>query len=173
MPDPVVIVPYNPDWVNQYNNEAALIHEAIGSYLASLEHIGSTSVPGLASKPIIDLLAGMNSLADTPVIVPLLRDLGYTYKPEYETDLPERRYFSKHIAGQQSFHLHMVEPDTQFFRRHIAFRDYLRTHPEYAAEYAALKMDLAKQFGNDREGYTDAKTDFIKKIENRALSTTP
>jgi GrpB-like predicted nucleotidyltransferase (UPF0157 family) len=168
-PAPIVIVPYNLEWVDAYNNEAACIREAIGDYLTDLEHIGSTSVPGLAAKPIIDILGGLKSLADTPLIVPLLAELGYTYHPEFETDLPERRYFNKHIGGLKPFHLHMVEPETTFFRRHLAFRNYLRLHPDAAAEYASLKIALAGQFGSDREGYTNAKTEFILNIEHKAM----
>ena len=94
--------------------------------------------------------------------------LGYHYVPEYEVDLPERRYLYKLHNGEHTFHLHMVEPESEFFRRHIAFRDYLHSHPEAVEEYAELKRKLAKEFGSDRAGYTDAKTEFIQRIERKA-----
>jgi GrpB-like predicted nucleotidyltransferase (UPF0157 family) len=165
---PVVIVPYDPEWVKAFQNEAILIHLAIGRYITVIEHIGSTSVPGLAAKPIIDILIGVKSLSDTRLFVPRLFALGYSYYPEYEDELPERRYLDKTPPDGPGFHLHMVEPTTVFFRRHLFFRDYLRSHPASAAEYAALKNELAQKFGSDREGYTNAKTDFIKRIENEA-----
>jgi GrpB-like predicted nucleotidyltransferase (UPF0157 family) len=167
---PIVIEPYNPAWVTAFQNEAVMIHLVVGRYITVIEHIGSTSVPGLAAKPIIDILIGVKTLADTPHFVPFLNGLGYLYKPEFEVDLPERRYLYKTKDGLDTFHLHMVEPDTAFFRRHIAFRDYLRSHPETAAEYADLKIKLAQRFGADREGYTNAKTAFIKDIETKALT---
>ncbi len=168
---PVIIVPYDPKWVDLYRVEAAHIQDAIGEYIIAIEHIGSTSVPGLAAKPIIDILIGLKGLADTPLFVPPLEKIGFVYKPENEVDFPERRYLHKKKPGQLIVHLHMVEPNTEFFKRHLAFRDYLRAHPESAAEYAALKTALAAKFGNDREGYTDAKTDFIKGIERKAMQS--
>ena len=166
---PVIIVPYDPFWPVSFQEEAARIKSAVGSLLTSLEHIGSTSVPGLAAKPVIDMLAGLNSLSDTPALVASLSPLGYVYEPEREQVLPDRRYFSKMKKGLLGYHLHMVEPSTDFYIRHLAFRDYLRAHPDAAAEYAALKIKLSKQYRSDREGYTNAKTAFIKDIENKAF----
>jgi GrpB-like predicted nucleotidyltransferase (UPF0157 family) len=166
--NPIVIEPYHPEWKRKFNSEANLIQFVIGRYITVIEHIGSTAVPGLAAKPIIDMLIGVKSLADTPHFVSRLELMGYIYIPEYEVDLPERRYLYKQRRGEDIFHLHMVEPHSEFFRRHIAFRDYLRLHPETVAEYAALKHKLAKEFGSDRAGYTDAKTEFIQSIERKA-----
>ena len=166
---PVIIVPYDSEWPSVFQDESNRIWSAAGNYLTTLEHIGSTSVPGLAAKPIIDMLAGLKSLEDTPEIVINLTSIGYVYEPEREKDIPERRYFCKMKKGQLGFHLHMVKPTTEFYIRHIAFRDYLRSHPEAAAEYAALKTKLSSQYRSDREGYTNAKTAFIKEIERKAL----
>lgn len=169
IPTPIIIKPYDPEWPESFIRESSLIKLSIGSYVSVIEHIGSTSVPGLAAKPVIDMLIGVKSLADSPRFVPLLEQLGYLYVPEYEVDLPERRYLYKQQDGEDSFHLHMVEPQSSFFRRHIAFRDYLRSHPAEAAEYASLKLRLAREFGSDRSGYTDAKTEFIQSIERKAV----
>ncbi len=169
-PRPVLILPYNTGWPGEFTKEAARIQAAAGQFFHAIHHIGSTSVPGLAAKPIIDMLIGLKSLDDTPRFVPLLVDLGYRYFPEHEMDLPERRYFSRVVDDSHGFHLHMVEPDSAFYRRHLAFRDYLRTHPDARDEYAALKIGLAAQYGSDREGYTDAKTEFIQRIEKLALA---
>ncbi|MRS03762.1 GrpB family protein [bacterium] len=167
-PSPIVISAYQSNWPELFNQESAVIQSLIGNYITVIEHIGSTAVAGLAAKPIIDILIGVNHLSDSPRFVPPLQELGYIYVPEHEVDLPERRYLYKQESGEDTFHLHMVEPQSDFFRRHLAFRDYLRTHPEAVAEYAALKIRLAGEFGSDRSGYTDAKTDFIKEIEEKA-----
>ncbi len=172
IPSPIVIETYQPQWPELFNQEAAVILSLIGSYLTVIEHIGSTAVPGLAAKPIIDMLIGVKSLADTPDFIPPLQNLGYVYVPEHEADLPERRYLYKQEHREDTFHLHMVEPQSDFFRRHRAFRDYLRSHPEAVAEYAALKIRLAAEFGSDRAGYTDAKTEFIRSIEYKARAET-
>ena len=172
-PRPVVILPYNKDWPGEFDKEAARIQAAAGSYFTDIHHIGSTSVPGLAAKPIIDILIGLKSLDDTPFFVPRLIELGYRYFPEHEIGLPERRYFSRVPDDTHGFHLHMVEPGSAFYHRHLAFRDYLRARPDARDEYAALKIDLAKKFGSDREGYTDAKTEFIQRIEKLALTIKP
>ncbi len=167
-PSPIVISTYQPNWPELFDQEAAVIQNLIGSYITIIEHIGSTAVPGLAAKPIIDMLIGINRLSDSPLFIPPLQKLGYIYVPEHEVDLPERRYLYKQERGEDTFHLHMVEPQSDFFCRHLAFRDYLRTHPEAVGEYAALKIRLAGEFGSDRSGYTDAKTDFIHSIEHKA-----
>mgnify|MGYP000992905945 CR=1 FL=1 len=166
---PIIIVPYDPFWPVAFKEEAARIWSVVGDLLTSLEHIGSTSVPGLAAKPVIDMLAGLKSLSDTPALVAGLCPLGYVYEPEREEFIPDRRYFSKMKKGSLGYHLHMVEPSTDFYIRHLAFRDYLRDHPDAAAEYAALKIKLSKQYRSDRDGYTNAKTTFIKDIEKKAL----
>ncbi|MBA4384796.1 MAG: GrpB family protein [Anaerolinea sp.] len=165
---PIVIEPYQPEWQKKFSREAFLIRFVIGRYITKIEHIGSTAVPGLAAKPIIDMLIGVNSLTDTQRFVHRLERLGYVYVQKYEVDLPERRYLYKQRRGEDTFHLHMVEPQSEFFRRHIAFRDYLRSHPDAVTEYASLKLRLAREFGSDRAGYTDAKTEFIQSIEHKA-----
>lgn len=167
---PIVIEAYCQEWPERFKQEAQIIRQAIEPYINTIEHIGSTAVPGLAAKPIIDMLIGVKSLADTPHFIPPLEQLGYVYVPEYEAGLPERRYLYKLKCDEDTFHLHMVEPESEFFRRHLAFRDYLRSHPETVAEYAELKLSLAQAFGSDREGYTDAKSDFIKTIERKAMT---
>lgn len=168
---PIVIEPYHVEWLKEFKFEASLIRLVISRYVTAIEHIGSTSVPGLAAKPIIDMLIGVKSLADAPHFIRCLTLLGYVYVQKHEVDLPERRYLYKQRRGEDTFHLHMVEPQSEFYRRHIAFRDYLRSHPEAVAEYAALKLRLASEFGSDRSGYTDAKSEFIQSIERKALQT--
>jgi len=169
---PILIADYDPRWPEIYEAEKERILDAIGRWLADIRHVGSTAVPGLAAKPTIDVMPGLRSLDDAlPCIAPL-GALGYEYRPELESELPERRYFDKPAGsewrGLRKFHLHMVETSSDFWRRHILFRDYLREHPEVAREYESLKRELAARYGADREGYTGAKTAFITSIEERA-----
>jgi len=161
---PIIVVPYDPEWPLQYEEEKARILAAIAPYVVCMEHMGSTAIPGLAAKPVIDILIGVRSLADAPFFLPPLASLGYEYIQKHEVIFPERRYLHRLVNGQHTHHLHMVEPDSNFFKVQIAFRDYLRHHPKARDQYAALKLDLAQKFHHDREAYTNAKSDFILSI---------
>lgn len=168
MTSPVIIVEYDPQWPNMYEDEKARVLDAIGHAVVAIEHVGSTAVPGLGAKPIIDIMVGIPRLADAQQCIEPLRSIGYEYVPEYEVQLPERRYFHKGPAGARTHHLHMVEPTSEFWERHLLFRDFLRAHPEASQHYDALKKELAAKFGPDREGYTEAKTPFIRAVEEKA-----
>ena len=164
----VVLLEYDPRWPLQFEEEKARILAAIRPAVVAIEHVGSTAVPGLAAKPIIDILIGVSGLDDDRACIASLAAIGFEYVAEYEQELPERRYFRKGPALARTHHLHMVEFGGPFWRRHLAFRDYLRAHPEEAQRYAALKRELAARFGVDREGYTNAKAAFVGEIESRA-----
>jgi GrpB-like predicted nucleotidyltransferase (UPF0157 family) len=170
---PVIIVDYDERWPQMFRAEAALIQGAIGRWLAAIEHVGSTAVPGLAAKPVIDIMPGLRSLADAPEIIGPMEAIGYEYVPEFEAVLPERRYFVK-PAGEEGrrqrlYHVHVVEATSHFWKRTVAFRDYLRADPDAAQDYARLKRRLSEEYRDDRHGYTDAKTEFITRIERLAL----
>jgi len=165
---PVVIVDYDPEWPARFAVERDIIQDAIGAQVAAIEHIGSTAVPGLSAKPVIDILVGVHSLADAAACIEPLAAAGYRYYPEQEAEIPDRRYFDVQ-TGTRDAHLHMVELGGAFWQRHIAFRDYLRAHPDTARQYDCLKRELAARFGSDREGYTEAKTAFIRSIERLAM----
>jgi GrpB-like predicted nucleotidyltransferase (UPF0157 family) len=158
---PVIIVPYDSLWPQQFEEEKTRLLADIGAYVLSIEHIGSTAVPGLAAKPVIDILIGVHSLAEAPLFIPPLEARGYEYVPQYEDEMPFRRYLHRKINGEHTHHLHMVEPATRFYKVQLAFRDHLRAHSETRDAYAALKLDLANKYRNDRMAYTDAKSDFI------------
>ncbi len=163
---PIVIADYDPEWPRRFRRECEAIFRTCGrSAFLRIEHVGSTAVPGLAAKPIVDMMPGVLSLADVPPLVATLASIGYEYVPEYEAELPERRYFRKDVGGERAFQLHVVEVGSDFWKRHLLFRDYLRAHDEAAAEYERLKRRLAAEYGADREGYTQAKTEFITGIE--------
>jgi len=168
LPEPVVIVEYDPRWPKMYDAEAALIRRAMGDRLVAIEHVGSTAVPGLAAKPIIDIMAGVRALADAEACIGSLEVEGYDYVPQHEGAMPERRYFDRTGASGRTVHLHVVETTSDFWNRHILFRDHLRAHPETAEEYAALKRRLAGIHAAQRDAYTEGKTPFIRSIEERA-----
>ncbi|MDP4220595.1 MAG: GrpB family protein [Bacteroidota bacterium] len=151
-----------------FEAERLELMEAIGHYVADIQHIGSTSVRGLAAKPIVDILIGLRRLLDAQDCIMPIEALGYEYVPEYESVFPERRYFRKSTNGKRTHHIHMVELGSDFWKRHILFRDELRSDPIATKEYESLKRSLAVTFENDREGYTDGKTDFIEGILRRS-----
>jgi len=161
---PIEVLPYDPAWPLRYEVARQDILNAIRTFVTRIEHIGSTAVPGLAAKPVIDILVGVCSLADAPAFLPLLYPLGYAYQPEHEDVLPERRYLHRIVDGAHTHHLHIVEVQSEFFRVQLLFRDFLRLHPEAALRYAALKLRLAQQYRLDREAYTDGKSAFIAEI---------
>jgi GrpB-like predicted nucleotidyltransferase (UPF0157 family) len=165
---PVYIAEYDPRWPEMYEEEKHAILAVCGPAILAIEHIGSTAVPGLAAKPIIDIMLGIHSLDQAPALYDGLAGIGYEYAPEFEESIPERRFFRKGPTDYRTHHLHMVELGGEFWMRHLLFRDYLRQHTEVAQQYEELKRRLAAEYGSNRSGYTEAKTDFIRDKEVRA-----
>lgn len=165
---PIEIVSYDPRWPDLFEMERISLIPAFGDHLCCIEHIGSTAVPGLAAKPVIDILVGVRKIADSPAFIPALEGMGYDYIPRHEMIFPERRYLHRIVEGKHTHHLHIVEPDSKFFKDQILFRDHLRNHPADAARYAELKYALAGKFQNNREAYTDGKSELIQQILQRA-----
>ena len=172
---PLVIADYNPDWPRLYEEEQALILKTIGHILVGIEHIGSTAIPGLGAKPIIDIMIGLRALDDAVECIPLLRSIGHIYHPEFEDQVPERRFFRKGPDGARTHHIHMVERSNQFWQDRILFRDYMQTHEEDAMLYLLMKKELALRFGSNRRGYSDAKAAFVSAIlaKARVFSSLP
>src|ERR1043166_2226921 len=159
------IVPYDPLWPREYAAEAARIAEACRDLPLRLEHIGSTAVPGLSAKPIIDILAGCPARAPRAPYVAAFRQLGYDHRGAF--GIPGRNYFRR--GTPRSHHVHLVSWSSAFWRDHVLFRDYLRGDPTAVLEYAALKRDLAAVFSDDHRRYTVEKSPFIKAALRRAL----
>jgi GrpB-like predicted nucleotidyltransferase (UPF0157 family) len=170
--DAVEIVDYDPAWPLLYEAEAARIRAVLDSNLiVGLQHFGSTAIPGLAAKPIIDILIAVRSIADAQaaVIDPLQR-LGYAYWSE--NPKVDRMFFVKGMPpfGQRrTHHVHVTEPTGEMWQQRLAFRDYLKAHPEDAARYGRLKHDLAARHRLDREAYTSAKDHFIADIQRKIV----
>jgi len=169
MSRPVRIVDYNPQWPKLYEEEKHHIIEVLGDTAVAIKHVGSTAVPNIGAKPIIDILVAVNDLRAAENCIEPLQRIGYEYQPELEVETPERRFFRKgDPPKEQHYHLHMVELTSDFWKRDLLFRDYLRTHPKVAQDYYELKKRLASRFGSNREGYTHAKTPFIESTVAKA-----
>jgi GrpB-like predicted nucleotidyltransferase (UPF0157 family) len=158
--NPVTIVDYDPRWPMMYVDEKAEILKAVGSIIVAIEHIGSTAVTGLAARSITDMMFAVRNLEDAESCIQPLQTIGY----ELEGEMPERRFFRRGQRGAGTHHLHMVEIGSDFWERHLLFRDYLLVHPEAAQQYSQLKKELAPKFCSDRDAYTDAKTNFIESV---------
>jgi GrpB-like predicted nucleotidyltransferase (UPF0157 family) len=164
MPSAVVLVPYDPAWPDLFERERRLLAEVFRDTDATIEHVGSTAIPGLGAKPVIDIMVGLPRLREAETRIQDLERLAYEYVPEYEVRLPDRRYFRKTSKCVQTYHLHAVICDGAFWYRLLIFRDHLRRHPDVAADYLALKGRLASEYGADRLGYAEAKDSFVAAV---------
>ncbi len=160
----------DPSWPELFEVEVARIRDALGGLAVRVDHVGSTSVPGLAAKPIIDIQTSVASMVPRDAYVEPLRSLGYRWTLDPWSD--EHEYFSRDESGARACQIHVCQAGGAWERRHLAFRDWLRDHPDDATAYAALKRQLATQHPNDLMAYVDSKTAFIRSIEARALADT-
>jgi GrpB-like predicted nucleotidyltransferase (UPF0157 family) len=169
----IAIVPYDASWPEKYAIEAKSIREALGADVLRIEHVGSTSVPGLAAKDVIDIQVSVKTLQSLVPYVQSLSRIGYCHVPlgDFDSVYP---YFAKPHRWPSAHHLHLCVAGSQPEHRHIAFRDYLRHNPLVANEYVSLKLELAA--ANDgttlesRERYSLSKTEFVSSVLERALS---
>jgi GrpB-like predicted nucleotidyltransferase (UPF0157 family) len=164
MPSPVILLPYDPAWPDVFERERRLLAEVFRDTDATIEHVGSTAIPGLGAKPVIDIMVGLPHLREAETRIEELERLGYEYVPQHEARLPDRRYFRKALNGGQPYHLHAVVRNGTFWCRLLIFRDHLRRHPDVAADYLALKRRLAGAYGADRLGYAEAKDSFVAAV---------
>ena len=180
---PIVIADYDPAWRDRFEYERAMLYAACGrDAFMRIEHVGSTAVPGLAAKPIVDMMPGVRSLDAFAQLIPSIESLGYEYVPAFERDspagagMPFRRYFRKDLDGVRAFHLHCVEVGSEFWRDHLLFRNWLRFHSDDVDAYASLKRRLADEYNRTmlaedvdiNVGYTDYKTELIEAIKAKA-----
>ena len=167
MPQHITVLNYDPEWPLKYERERKAIAEILDGNGISIYHIGSTSVPGLAAKPIIDMMAVVRSLEKVDDARGKFSELGYEYLGEF--GIAGRRYFRK--GGDERTHqIHIFQADDwNNIERHLAFRDYMRTHEKERAEYDKIKTALAQRFPYDIDGYCDGKDAFVREMEKRAL----
>ncbi len=155
----IVIEDYNPGWPAYFEEERARLAQAFGPYALDIHHVGSTSVPGLGAKPIIDIAVATERYPLPDEVVARVLALGFEHKGEF--GIPRRHYFRRASNGRYGVHVHANERTSDDYKRHLLFRDYLRAHPQRARAYEELKRRLAEQAGHDREVYTEMKAGFI------------
>ncbi|KRD73477.1 GrpB family protein [Lysobacter sp. Root983] len=159
-----MLVPYSPTWPLVFQDLRQELLPAFAGVPIEIMHVGSTSVPGLAAKPVIDLLLGAPTLAKIEARIADIVSLGYTYRPHYEAAIPRRRYFVKDITGDPRIHLHCVEQGGRLWREHLHFRDLLRADDAHRSEYEALKRRLAIVHADDKAAYTLEKGVYIRSL---------
>lgn len=163
----VNIVPYDHTWPEKFASESKLLSRILAPWLAGeLEHVGSTAIPTMPAKPIIDIMAPVHSLDGSRPAIDAAASVGYFYA-SYKPDL--MHWFCKPSPTYRTHHLHLVPGSSQLWRERLAFRDALREDPSLAREYANLKLQLAERFQFDREAYTDAKGQFVAEVLARRL----
>jgi GrpB-like predicted nucleotidyltransferase (UPF0157 family) len=156
------IEPYDPSWPVAFERERAALEAAIGAWAAGgIHHVGSTAVPGLAAKPIVDILVGVEDLEGSRECFEPLARLEYLYAAYLSEEM---HWFCKPHPDRRTHHLHLVPTSGRRYADELAFRDRLRTDPDTAMAYEALKRELAARFPADREAYTDGKSEFIRKV---------
>lgn len=186
----IVIEPHNPDWSNQFTIESGKITDCIINVSPVIHHIGSTSIFGLCAKPIIDIMLGLNSIEELNEIVHSMQSIGYSYVSRYEDTMPYRRYFVRYsqnenlpyitivdssatnmgeLGYQSLVHVHSVVIGSEFWERHLAFRDYLRCHSDERDKYGDFKLALAGQDWENSLEYSAAKHGFIQEMQRKAL----
>ena len=167
--DPAVrVVPSDPAWPRAFASEAARLRAALGTVAVRIEHVGSTAVPGLAAKPIIDIQVSVRSIEPLERYRRPLAALGYLFVPDLES--PDYHFFGKPAQRPRTRHLHVCEAGTPQELRHLAVRDFLRAHPAEAEAYAAVKRAAAMRHPGDRLAYMAAKRSFIEGLERRAVA---
>jgi GrpB-like predicted nucleotidyltransferase (UPF0157 family) len=159
---PVNVVEYDPRWQHSFSAQRDALTDLLHSWLAEpVEHVGSTAVPGLASKPIVDIVAPVASLVEAELAVPLLEDAGWLLWPA-DPNRSWRLWFLRPQPDARTHHLYLIQHNDPHLRELCAFRDLLRADDGLRTEYEALKRNLANEFRDDREAYTDAKAHFIE-----------
>ena len=167
-PKPIEVVPYDPNWKEEFQKLKHMLEGILGNIPIAIEHVGSTSVEGLAAKPVIDLAVVIESYFDLPKVIELLCEHGFEHRGDQGVE--GREAFRRNIKDEfMTYHLYVCPKNGKGFLEQMAFRDYLRENEAARNEYAKLKYRLAKEYRNDREAYCDNKTDFVTGILKKTL----
>jgi GrpB-like predicted nucleotidyltransferase (UPF0157 family) len=163
----VEVIPHDPQWQELFKFESKRITDALGKNVVAVHHIGSTAIPRIHAKPIIDLLVEVKDLVKVDDQSPSMEALGYEVMGEF--GISGRRYFRKdNKEGIRTHHIHAFTVASEPVIRHLAFRDYMIAHPEDAQRYSELKQRLAREYPTNIDGYMDGKDGFIREIDKKA-----
>jgi GrpB-like predicted nucleotidyltransferase (UPF0157 family) len=167
--DPAITIsPYDEDWPRKFEREAAAIQSELGGAVLRIDHVGSTAVPRLDAKPIIDIQVAVEDVRDLGAFVPGFERLGYLFAPD--PDSPDLHFFAKPVERPRQFHVHVCTAGGEEEARHLAVRDFLRSRDEEAARYADRKLELAARTPCDRLAYMEAKAPYMSDLERRAIA---
>ncbi len=162
------VVPYDSRWPERFAREADRLRAIFGAQVVAIHHIGSTAIPNVSAKPIIDVLVEVASIEAIDAFNQEMIERGYLPKGEF--GIPGRRFFIKGTEERRSHHVHVFQAGDPEMERHLAFRDYMIAHPDEAEAYTVLKRELAREFPHDAEGYMAGKNDFIVEVERKTLA---
>ncbi len=172
MSEVLTIVAYDPAWPGAFSSESCKIAAVLGDLVVRIDHNGSTSVPGLGAKPIIDIQVSVRELTPIERYAARLAELGYVHVPHPDDSFCA--FFHRPAGWPHIYHVHIVHSGGEEERRTLAFRDYLRKHPEVAREYEELKRQLASQYStasfDSQQAYSEAKTEFITRVTEQAFA---
>ena len=161
---------YSPEWPKLFEQEKKQLEQILLNSSILIEHIGSTSIEELGAKPVIDIMIGLPDFSEAGNYIQPIVNMGYTYIPDYEDLMPYRRFFTKEKDGLRTYHIHLVQTNTEFWNRHLAFRDYLRNSKSTREAYYNLKKELALKDWKDGNEYAAAKNEFIRASEKKILT---
>ncbi len=167
--DPAIrIVEHDPSWEEKFGREAAAIRGALGSVAVRVDHVGSTAVPGLSAKPIIDINVSVPDVTAVDSYRRPLEGIGYLFVPDPES--PDLHFFGKPTTRPRTYHIHVCQEGSLHERRQLAVRDFLRAHPREVAAYGAVKQAIAERHPGDRLGYIAEKDPYVEALVRRALA---
>jgi GrpB-like predicted nucleotidyltransferase (UPF0157 family) len=161
----VGVVSYNSNWKKMYKEESEKIKNVLSDIIIDIHHVGSTAIPGIKAKPVIDILVEVKDIEAVDRYNHKMKDLGYEVMGEY--GILKRRFFRKG-GNNRTHHIHIFQAGNEEIERHINFKEYLIAHPDKARVYSKLKEELANKYTYDVENYTNSKSDFIKEIDKKA-----
>ncbi len=159
----VRLTTYNSKWAQIFEKERKFLKRKLGNGIIDIQHIGSTSIPGMPAKPIIDISISIKSMKNSRDFIKLFEDLGYEYRPDFGGPNIQL-LFVKGSESKRTHYIHLMKYQGSIWKNDLLFRDYLRKNKQKAQEYAVLKKDLAKKYSNDRVNYTTSKADFIQSV---------
>jgi GrpB-like predicted nucleotidyltransferase (UPF0157 family) len=164
MSEKIILVPPDPEWPRKFRIEKQSILAALKGRRVHIRHVGSTAIPGIAAKPVIDIIIGCASMKQADTLLPLLCAIGYETSARFNAKIGERRFLKKRRNRKRTHHVHVIVHRGELWRNYLKFRNTLRKDPALAKRYARMKIRMARKHVDDRIAYTEAKTPFVKRV---------